>query len=288
MAVVPDDEKYGAICEKVKKRLRFERLAELAGILFVVFLVVPILMFNILSLNQQLGDKAGVVSVLIGILLASGATALFRFKLKPYYVDDDEWTIYYARPLYISLVRCLKEKSKEMKEDYRKAALKYAEKLLSCVQQWWKVGTFKPIRQYEKGTVSTFQKNLRYRIIPAIKEGNYELLQKVAVSMHDFLYVALTLNIEAIRNFNEKLSSPEGLPDRTPVKIGYTQKSLGFLHARKQHLAASVSIGAVCLVVLYGLLIWGLSKESAVSDTLILLGILISAYVAIRWSTSKQ
>ena len=287
MTVVPDDEKYDVICEKVKKRLRYERLLGFGAGLFIVCIFAPVLIFMLFSLYRQLGSYGSLVSMSIGILLAFGVSSLFRKRLKVYYVDDDEWAIYYARPLYISLTKCLREKSKGMKEDYRKETLKYAENLLSCVQERWNVGTFKPIIEYEKGAVSAFKQNLRYRIIPAIRDGNDELLQKVERIMCSFLFFTQNLFIEDIRSLNEGMSRPDGLPDRRPTKIGYTPRFLGFFRARKQHLVALVSIGAVCVIILYGLIVWGLSKEAAVNATLILLGILISAYVAIQWSSRK-
>jgi len=287
MTVVLDDEKYDVVCEKVKKRLRSERFAEFNGILFVVCLGIPFFIAIPLSLDKPLGNSSGVVLMFFGILLGFGELWLFRKRLKVYYVDDDEWAVYYARPLCISLTKCLKEKSKGMKEDYRKETLKYAENLLSCLQQRWNVGTFKPIIEYEKGAVFAFKQYLRYRIIPAIKDGNDEVLHKVERIMYDFLIFTQSLTIENIRNLNEEISRPDGLPDRRPTKTGYASRFLGFFRARRQHLVALVSIGAVCVIILYGLIVWGLSKESAVNATLILLGILISAYVAIRWSSHK-
>jgi hypothetical protein len=288
MSIVPSDEKYEAICEKVKKRLRYERLVGFGSILFLVCLFAPVFIFMLFSLETPFGNFSGLVSLFIGLLLGFGVTSLFRMRLKVYYVDDDEWTIYYARPLYINLNKCIHEKTKAMKEDYRKEALKYANNLLSRVQERWTVGTFKPIKEYEKGAVSTFKDNLRYRIIPAIKDGKDELLQKVERTAYNLLYFAQTLTIEHIRHLNEGMSNPDGLPYHKPEKIAYAPRFLGFLRNRKNHLLAFGAIGIVCIVALYGLLVWGLPKESAVSDTLILLGILIGAYVTIQWSNSRQ
>ncbi|MCJ7635023.1 hypothetical protein MUP77_21860 [Candidatus Bathyarchaeota archaeon] len=288
MTVIPDDAKYEEICEKVKKRLRYERLSRLGSLIFLACMVAPLLIAIALSFGKPLEDSSAMALLFFGTFLGVGASALFWRKLKVYYVDDDEWAIYYARPLYINLTKCIREKTKGMKEDYRKETLKYARKLLSCVQERWKVGTFKPIREFENGAVSAFEKNLHYRIIPAIEDGTDELLQKVERIMYNFLFNALNLHIENIRTLNERISAPDiGLPNREPSRIGNIPRLRGFLRARRQHLIAMVSISTVCLAVLYGLLVWGLSKESAVSDTLVLLGILISAYVAIRWSTSR-
>lgn len=290
MVVVVDDQKYGVICEKVKKRLKYERLAGYNAFLFFLYMLIPTLISVPITiwLNIQLGTFGGLILMASGVLLAFGIVTLTGRNLKRYFVDDDEWTIYYAHPLYVNLVKCLKEKTEGMKEDYRKKTLKFAENLLTYVQERWKVGTFKPIREFEKGAVSAFEKNLRYRIIPAIEVGDDALLEKVERIAFNFLYYAQTLHIEDIRKLNEMISAPDtGLPDHEPSKLGYVSRFLGFMRPNRRHVIVLGTIGIVCIVVLYGLLVWGLSKESAMSDTLILLGILISAYIAIQWSTRR-
>jgi hypothetical protein len=295
MRVVPSDEQYAQIVEKVKKRLRYERFGEFNIFLFFVYLIVPSLIVLPLTAlwNIQLGIYGSPILGTCGIILAFGIVVLVQRRLKEYPIDDDEWAIYYVRPLYTNLAKYVETKPSEggMRKDYRKKALKCAEGLLSCVQERWKVGTFKPIKEYEKGAVSELEQNLRYRIIPAIKGRDDELVKKVETIMYNFLAYAQSLHIEDIKSLNERIIAPDiGLPDRKPLKIGYIARFLGFLKSHKaaQHLLAMSSIGVACVIFGYVLLVnWELPKESVLSDTIILLGILIGAYVTIQWSTNR-
>jgi hypothetical protein len=290
MSVVVDDEKYDEISEKIKKRLKYERLADYNALLFILYALIPTLVSFpfVIWQNIQLGSNGSLLLAFCGVLLAAGIITFTRRKMKTFFVDDNEWAIYYARPLYINLAKCLKEKTEGMKEHYRNKTVQYAENLLTCVQERWTVGTFKPIREFENGAVSAFKKNLRYRIIPSIEEGDDALLEKVEGIMFNFLNYAQTLHIDEIKKLNEEIYAKEtGLINHEPSKQGYISRFLGFMRPNRLHVVVLGTIGIVSIIVLYGLLVWGLSKESAVSDTLILLGILISAYVAIQWNSKR-
>jgi hypothetical protein len=294
MVVVPNDGKYNQIAEKVKKRLRYERLGEFNVLLFMFYLFVPTLIALpfIIFLNVQLGNLGNSILVSCGIVFASGIIVLVQKKLKEYPIGDDEWAIYYTQPLCINLEKYIDTKPSEqgMRRDYKKKALRYAEGLFSCVQERWKVGTFKPIKDYEKGAVSEFGENVRYRIIPAIESRDDDILKKTEGIVYDFLAIAHNLNIEDIRKLNEKMSAPDtGLPNLKPFKIGYVARFWGYLKSHKpvQHILVGGSIAAACIILGYELLLWGASKDSVLNDTIVLFGILISAYVAIQWSQRK-
>jgi hypothetical protein len=288
MLVLPDKAEYEIISEKVKKRLRYERLVAVNALLYFVYFLVPSVVSILLTIFFNVRIDMTVL-LIIGILLGIVLVPLGRRRIKVYYVDDNDWAIYYAVPLYENLVTSLNMKN-ELKKDYREKALKYAENLLSCVQQRWNVGTFKPIREYEKGSVYEFKKNLRYRIIPAIKDGDDAILQKVERIIYNFLAISKTLSIEEIMKLNEKMSRSDGLPNREPLRIGYRARFSGFFKSHKlaKHLLIIGSIALGCMLFGYALLTyWELQKESVLSDTIILFGILVSAYIAIEWSTNR-
>lgn len=153
----------------------------------------------------------------------------------------------------------------------------------------WKVGTFKPIREYEGGAVSQLQENLRYRVIPAIKDGNKDILKKAEGFVYSLMAYAETLRLEDIKRLNENMSAPDGLPLVKPVKVGYLPRLSAFLrsHTMVQHVAAGGLIATACVITGYALVYWGLPKEAAITDALIIFGILVGAYVTVFWSTRR-
>jgi len=289
MQAVPDDATYDELCVKVKKHLRYEG----GGVPLTFFLIIlmPILVLWALAIffNLHLDSNWIGLTAVGSVLLGFGYLAQTRRKLWQYPVDDSEWAIYYARPVYVNVVKSRsKTNSEGMRRDYRKKALQCARDLLLCMEQRWTVGEFKPIKEYEKGSVSELEENFRYRIIPAIKNGDNAVLEKVETIMFNFLHRAKTLHIEDIMWLNQRIADPNaGLPDKKPSKTGYITRFLGFLRPRKQDVVALGFIGVVSVAALIGFLVWGLSKESAITDTLILFGILMGAYVSIRLSKNR-
>jgi hypothetical protein len=295
MAVVIDNDKYAQIAEKIEKRLKYERFGEFNVLLFFLYLFTPSFIFIVISAiwHIELGNYSSLILGLSGIVLAFAIVAFVQKRLREYPIDDTEWAVYYTRPLYDNLAKYIGTKPTEagIRKGYRKKVLKNAEGLLSCAQERWKVGTFKPIKEFEKGTVSDFAENLQYRIIPAVKDGDDLILKNVERIIYNFLSYAQTLHIEDIRSLNERMCASDntGLPNRKPLKTSYSSRFGGYVksHRLAQHVLAGGAIGAICIMFGYGIFIWGVSRESVIGDTLILFGILMGGYVAIQWGRNK-
>lgn len=86
-------------------------------------------------LKVELGSTVTMLVGASGFPLALAIVTLGQRKLRAYKVEDEEWAMFYARPLQINLAKCVKTNSEGMRKDYRRNAIKNAEGLLSCIQK---------------------------------------------------------------------------------------------------------------------------------------------------------
>lgn len=108
-------------------------------------------------------------------------------KKKKYELRDDEWTKFYTYSILYNLEKYSRASPIGMKEDYRKKAVKKAKEFLSCINKRWKIGSFMMAKDYFGNSISELKNNIRYRLIPNLKDGDDELLGKIKQHMGNFL-----------------------------------------------------------------------------------------------------
>jgi hypothetical protein len=161
----------------------------------------------------------------------------------------------------------------------------HGNRLSNTLQQRWRAGNIKPVRDFEKGCVKDFKTNLRYRILPALKEGDDALLKKLEIVMYDFLAYLYNPEISSLIKINERMAV---LPNREPFRKGIISwLTLNFQNTSIRHIIALGIISAGCFAFGYALVAYGISLADSVSDSLILIGILFGTYYGISWSQTR-
>lgn len=223
-----------------------------------------------------------VVIPLLGFLFVFAVwNSLLGRKKKSYPVKDDEWALFYSDLIAKNLKKCLGTEHKAMKSQYQKTALKYAQDFLTCIKENWRIGSFKLVRQFVGTTVADFKNNLQYVLIPAIRKGERDKLERVEFIMTAIKMISADLQIEGLKTINnvvDGLISKGILQREKPTKLGYND--INILGSR----AFKNPIFIVCWIILAsaifgGLLFYfGLSKEFAIGSSITVFGILITTY----------
>jgi len=230
-------------------------------------------------ISVDMSRVGGIFSLTPGFLLSILVHGLLKKKRDEYYVESDEWTVYFILLISQNLNSYLSTLSSGMKKRYRKDALKFAKDFLSCIEERWTIGNIRPVKQYVGDSISNLKKNLRYRIIPGIKDGDEEILKKVANVMFSFENYLTVFSIESINNINKQIS--EELPNREPLKMGYLMRFSMFLksHNYIRHSFATSIIVTVCILFAYTLLTYSnVAKEYILASSVALFGILLGTY----------
>jgi hypothetical protein len=148
------------------------------------------------------------------------------------------------------------------KKSYRKKALSNAKAFLLCIDERFTVGQFKPVRQFVGNSVIELKKNLRYRVIPAIKKGDEEILKKVSQIMYNFLYSPQRLSIERLKEINGQMA--ERLPNEEPFHKGRISRISTYVQTHKvvKHTIFILGFVVICVSLGYlGATYLGIVKE---------------------------
>jgi hypothetical protein len=203
-------------------------------------------------------------------------------KKTEYYIRSDEWAGYYAYFICTSLKEYITTDAEGMKKGYRKKALTAAKEFLLRVNNSWTIGNFSPLKDFVRDSVSDFKKDLQYRVIPAIRDGDDELLAKVTSVLSSFIASSPTtpsFSIEAIERINKRL---EELPNRGPLTMGYLARGRNFLtiHTMWRHFVMLTLIGLSSFALGYAFWTRGVSLDNAWLGGIGIFGILVGGYLA--------
>ena len=137
-----------------------------------------------------------------------------------------------------------------------------------------------------KEAVSNFKKNLEYRVVPAIKSRDDELLQRVNRIMRNLWGYSRSLKLEYVEALNEQMTSREDtmLPSKEPLRI-YFHKILASLKSRMllEYVPAVTISGIISIVLGYvGITYVGIDRNYAWGGSIALFGILLASYFKIR------
>lgn len=180
--------------------------------------------------RQPFGWEAYVLAVMVFALWAYLLNETKK-RVKKYRVKDDEWATFYTNSIMRNLEKYSKTDNSEMKKDYRKNAVKNAEEFLSCIEKRWKIGRFKLARNYFGKSLSELKKNMRYRVIPFLKDGDDQLLSQIEQIMRNFHGESRRFSLEGINKINEQMSSR--LPTTEKLKVGFRHGLSIFLNTHK-------------------------------------------------------
>lgn len=289
MAIPPRITNFLEISEKISKFMLYDKLMNSYALIGIMLVFLPF--FLGVSILSLLNIDSWLVFVLLplGGYLAIKVNDLINKKRNEYNVDTNEWTTYFTVLISTNLSNYLSTTSSGMRKKYRKEALKYAKNFLSCIDERWTIGNIKPIREYVGDSISRFEKNLRYRIIPAIKDGDEEMLKKLDSVMISLKILSHDFSIESIKNTNEQICKE--LPNREPLKIGYQMRFSMFLksHNYIRHSFTTSIIVTVCILFAYTLLTYSnITKEYILASSVALFGILLGTYFSRQPRGEKQ
>lgn len=199
-------------------------------------------------------------------------------RVSKYKVEDNEWAAFYSHLILEELEKRSKAPRDELKRHYQKEAYKYAKDFLSCIRKRWKIGSFKLVQDSFRKPLDDLKKNLEYRVVSRLKEGNEEELNKVENIMRAFFYSSKNLKLEDILRLNEQMS---GLRTTEPLKIGFRNRAVNYLNVHKilKNVLIVSTFLVVCCAFYYLVVTYlGIAKEVVLGSTVVLFVGLITVY----------
>jgi hypothetical protein len=242
---------YADLKLRVKQFKKYERILDFLSDywFFAVFIGAIISSFWTPSTKELTLETAISIFAVVGVWM--GITYLVSRKMKKHRLEDDEWATFYTNSILQNLEKFSQTKNLERQEDYRKKAIKNGKDFLVCIERRWKIGTFKLAQEYFGKSLFDLKENIRYRIIPALKDGDSELLGKVEQIMRNFTAPPIILSLEKINKLNEDSSGR--LPNRKPIQVGLRGHLSIFLstHRILKHGLIVFSFLIICVIFYY-------------------------------------
>jgi hypothetical protein len=205
---------------RTREYIKYERIMNFhkEG-LFLLWLLMP-LVFG--AAMKVLSSLEAVFLVALGLVLAVLSVKLPELKLKDYPVEDDEWARLYSYGIYNSLVEYFNTEAVGMKNKARTKARIYARSFLIVLEERWKVGDFKLVRNFEN-VISEFRRNWRYRVVPTLGSDKPDLLRRVSRLMYNLFWWSKSLTIGNIETMNKEMAEVDEtkLPSDEPPKTDY-------------------------------------------------------------------
>jgi hypothetical protein len=282
-AALPKD--IDEIEERVEEYKRYERVGGIAGGYFVLWYLLSITLYAVFR-PIIFPTPFSQFELLVPILVASVIPLLvMRFAdkgMKKYHLEDDEWVTYYANSVFESLEDYAGSKNKELKKDSRKEALEKAERFLSYVKKRWSYGRFKLATDYFGDSIGEFKKNLQFRLIPSIEDGDDEMLTKTGRIMYNLLWG--NLSVDTIKRLNTQMV--EILPNREPLKMGMRNRLSNFLIVHKtMRDGLAVILSSAVAIAFYSLAIyfqWASRDYAFAGSVAIFIGLLTIYFTKLR------
>jgi len=217
---------YNKLEPRVKKFKRFEKIHSiLLSNLTILLLMLSVPLYMIINLQffgRQPSSWEGVIPVCIGMAVWIPSSLTITKKAAKYKLEDDEWATFYAYAITDNLEKYSTTTNIGMRQDYRKKTVETAKDFLSCIRKRWTIGKFKLAQEHYGKPLSELKKNIEYRLIPTLKDGDDELLGKVRDITEYYLVASRKLTLEAINSLNEQMSSK--LPTAESMKIGLSER----------------------------------------------------------------
>lgn len=277
-----DSREFDDLEARVKKFMRYERIWKFMNSYWVGVWMSLVLV--LLVINASIGREVQAWETWTCLIVITAVVSALIYvpvrRMKKHRLEDDEWAMYYTSSLSGNLQKFFKTKNPEWKKDYRRKAIKKAKEFLSCVENRWKIGNFKLAKDRFKKPILEFKKNIRYRLIPTLKEGDDELLRQ-AQNAIDYYHLVTAFSLESINKLNEQMSSR--LPSRERMRTGRHHRLIDFLRIHKitRHALFTLSLIIGCCAFYYmavGHL--GVSKDYAFGGSVAIFVGLLTVYFA--------
>ena len=256
--------------KRVKKFLKYEKIVDSGQVLF--FAIFLGFLFFYYSISKQVFNREiqmWETLIIIGCSVAISLIIIYFASRKAYKyaLEDNEWAMYYTHHILANLDRYFNAKALGPKEEYRKEALENTKKFLSCIEKRWKVGSFKLVK-FVREIILDLQNNLKYRIIPALKSGDDEELEKVKSAFVLLRLVSRNFTVEGIKTVNNMIVSQ--IPVRKPLRMKTLRRISGFLSVHKiiKHIIALTVLALACTVTGYIAIVYGGISVEATFTTL--------------------
>jgi hypothetical protein len=225
----------------------------------------------------------------MGLVMAVYIMINIQKKVKAYPVDDIEWALVDAIPLYHNISKLITEQTEGMKKDFRKNSVRSAKHLCETIEERWHSGNIKPIRDFEKNSLKDFKTNLRYRLIPAIENGDVTMLQKVETYTYNFIAYLYKPSIDGLIEINNAMNL--SFPNKKPLMSSIIGKFRGYIELDRvtKHIVVLASLGIVSVGFGYTILTLGhLPLGDSINYSLLLMGILFATYAGINWTQGRS
>jgi hypothetical protein len=246
------DQTIDELQKRAKKYLKYERISNALIFLLICLIIGSAMVANYLenwSGVPLLSKWSGLV-ISLDVVIFGAFGALVIRKKSEYYLNTDEWAKFYAYSIATNVGKYLDTESSGMKKSYKKESLEDAKGFLSCVEEKWTVGNLKPSKEFVGTAIEDLKKNLRYRMIPAIRSEDRDLLRKISQDMSQLVIFSNSLSIESIKQINTWMSQ---LPNREPLGKTYFSRMLIFAknHQPVKHSVVVLALGLLSFVVGY-------------------------------------
>ena len=273
------------LLQRVKKHIEYSE--KIQDHLFLYFTIGFLGIVFLGAMSVQIGFPS--YTWVIALIPYTGFIAIlqryWKNKFEEYPVETEEWARYYTNDIHSYISMSLESKARSMKKKYQKKALSSAKDFLNCIRKYWKIGPFKPAREYAEKAVNSLIENLSYAIIPAFKTSNEELLGKVQRVMYLFHKEADSFTVDTLEVVNKEIQTSLSL--KKPAKIGYKTRITVFLQSHKVARFFAVSSILGVIYIIFGIILsyFDISKEFIVSISVVLFGILVETYLRIKGKT---
>lgn len=270
MKEVWDSTDFADLKARIRTFNRYEKVFDFLTELWIIPFFLSLLMSSFWRPSKEpLTNPETSISILAVFSVWISVAFIVGRKLKDIGLKDDEWATFYSISIIENLAKYKKYKESEnlgMQKRHRKKAYENAKDFLSCIEKRWKIGRFKLAKDIFEQPLLEFKKNIRYRVIPALKDGDHESLVKVEHIMIMFNYLE-GLSLETINTVN-KTAISVNLPTTEGREAGFLNRLSNYLRTHKvakDGLFVSLLIAGCC--VFYYLLVTyvGIIKEYAIT-----------------------
>jgi len=268
---------YGEIETRAGRFTRYERLSNFLTQFWALAFLIG-LGISSLATTQLFGRQPQNWETYVSVGLVSVPWVLSAYiagkKRRKYRVEDDEWAILYTNLIADNLKKRSNTRSLDLKKDYRKKAVKNAKDFHSCIKKRWKIGRFKLAKDYFGDSISELKKNIQYRVIPSLKDGDDESLKKINKIMRNFLVKSRSLDLKGINSINEEMSSR--LDEIKTIRFRDRLSTFFSTHTVAKHglFISTLSIGS-CVFYAIAVTYLGISKNYSFGGSVaIFLGLL--------------
>jgi len=230
-------------------------------------------------------SEIGYAQYLLLILLGVDAILFYWLgkywikKLKEYAVESDEWVKYYSFNIFTDLKRALVCKSITERKKNRRKAIRQIVDFNRYISKQWKVGDFKPAKNFVGNVIPSLRFNLK-KLIVILKTDNTELHEKVIGTIYNLNKITESFSIEDLRQINNEMNS---IYFKQSEKVVFSM-IVNPLRSNALRLITIAILATICIAIGFGFNYWGLDKNSSVLASVGIFASLVAATLKMQQS----